>query len=887
MRVGLSCALGGTLERKSQLSTVCETIARVAARRPRLWLVGALLLCLLSALLALRLDYRSDVTDLAPAPVRETLGRLQRLFGVHDQLLLLVTSPQPGSDEVLVSFATALRARLSDVAEIADISFGWGEHAVALRSAPSFGSAPLFARDEDIETLEELLTPAGMRRQLEKVAAHLGVPGLGGVDWVERDPLELRQFLLSRLQSVRRGLQFRTGSPHFLSDDGSALLVRITGTVHSSDLPRVRSLVNSVRDAAEELRRSDEERWRAIRVAETGGYALNVESELTMRADLVMNIQVSIVLVLALLTLAWRNFALLLASWAALSVGIVGGWGVFSLVRDELVVLALVSGAVLVALAIDFAIHLSEPLRRGVRVRLDLEAVVGAVRETGPSLCLAALTTVSGFVAFAAAGEGFLEDMGLLTACGIAVTFFATLTIFPAVLVLFYRPAESRPLDPRSLPAVDSSTGGWLARLAGSLGGASRRWPRGSAALALCVTLAAGALVALRPPEPESDLRQIHAYDSSAVETERRIEALFGSSEEPLLLLVSKEQQMCSRDEAIARGKKQLDLPAAYGLLDDVERLEHELEAASAVVADWVSPLSLLPSRHEQTRVLELLAKQDAAAVLRVFDEEIESIGFAPESFAAARQALADLLQRGDLLTLDEISGFGLSEDLATMVHSTGGQVFALLSVYPQVTLWQKGDQEKVFEALDAALQRVGVVGELTGLYAASAGAAEFVVQEFLIASGCALIVVVLLVFLLLRDGWLALCALTPVLLSCLVVSSIWSLFGFKLNFMNVGILPMILGIGIDDGIHIVTRYARHPMRDIDHALRSAGSAVILTSLTTLVAFGTLAFSVNRGLVSVGQLAACGILFAMLASLTILPGLLQLHRRWVGDKDTG
>ncbi len=146
-------------------------------------------------------------------------------------------------------------------------------------------------------------------------------------------------------------------------------------------------------------------------------------------------------------------------------------------------------------------------------------------------------------------------------------------------------------------------------------------------------------------------------------------------------------------------------------------------------------------------------------------------------------------------------------------------------------------------------------------------------------AIALALGIVTILVLAIFRDPILSLCAMTPVVLGCLVLAFLWGGLGLKINFMNVGILPMVIGIGVDDGIHLVARYVRSPVRDVKDVLRTTGAAVVLTSFTTLLAFGTLAFSINRGLASVGWLSALGVLLCLVASLSVLPALLELHRR--------
>ena len=86
---------------------------------------------------------------------------------------------------------------------------------------------------------------------------------------------------------------------------------------------------------------------------------------------------------------------------------------------------------------------------------------------------------------------------------------------------------------------------------------------------------------------------------------------------------------------------------------------------------------------------------------------------------------------------------------------------------------------------------------------------------------------------------------------------------------MNIMILPLIMGIGIDDGIHVMHRYIIE--KDIMTVFRSTGKAILLTTLTTMLAFGSLYFSTYRGLASLGISLFIGSVCCFLATLFIVP----------------
>jgi predicted RND superfamily exporter protein len=120
-----------------------------------------------------------------------------------------------------------------------------------------------------------------------------------------------------------------------------------------------------------------------------------------------------------------------------------------------------------------------------------------------------------------------------------------------------------------------------------------------------------------------------------------------------------------------------------------------------------------------------------------------------------------------------------------------------------------------------------------------------------------------------------------PVLLALLsvVVGVIWMLgimriVGLQYNPINIMAVPLMLGIGIDNGVHIVHRF-RESDSDVKMTLCTTGRAVMVSSLTTIAGFACLLFSTHRGLESLGQLMVLGVGSCLVASLIVLPATLK------------
>ena len=122
--------------------------------------------------------------------------------------------------------------------------------------------------------------------------------------------------------------------------------------------------------------------------------------------------------------------------------------------------------------------------------------------------------------------------------------------------------------------------------------------------------------------------------------------------------------------------------------------------------------------------------------------------------------------------------------------------------------------------------------------------------------------------------------AMTPTLLAIPCLAGIMSYAGLAFNPLNVMALPVIIGISVDDGIHLLHRFFQED-GNLERTLQGTGRAIFLTSLTTLAGFGSLTFSSHPGLSSFGQLLSIGVLCALIISLFILPQLLQIFSKFL------
>ena len=117
--------------------------------------------------------------------------------------------------------------------------------------------------------------------------------------------------------------------------------------------------------------------------------------------------------------------------------------------------------------------------------------------------------------------------------------------------------------------------------------------------------------------------------------------------------------------------------------------------------------------------------------------------------------------------------------------------------------------------------------------------------------------------------------AALPLAIGLIMLFGLMLLLDFKFNFYNLVVLPAILGIGCDNGIHIASRYREEGRHSLRTVLCSTGQHITIGSLTTMMGFGGLLFTAHPGLRSLGEMAVLGIGMALLIAISFMPALLQ------------
>jgi hypothetical protein len=621
-----------------------------------------------------------------------------------------------------------------------------------------------------------------------------------------------------------------------------------------------------------------------VRVRITGYPALNHEEFLGLARDTGIAGALSFALIVVVLFVAFRSFTVVTMAAGTLLVGFVWTAGYAAYTVERLNPASIAFAVLFIGLGVDFLIHIGmilvDELRGGTAVRTALE---DAVRAVGSALVLCAFTTAIGFLAFFPTDYRGVSELGVISAGGMVAILFLTLTLFPILVDWGLRDAavaRIRARRPWSVPFPGPHHPRLVVSVAAVLG---------VAGLLLVPHLRLETnVVVLRNPDTESVRTFVDLLDSD-LETPWYMDALAPDLERAQLIalevraLDTVERAITLADYVPSEQEEKLEILADVALMLDIPFADAPREAMST--EEQIEALRDLHAFLDAELIAKipgglarsaLLLQRQLGRFLASVDEDPDpaaAIATLDEHLLAPLPSQFDRLRRN--LETPEVTVDILPDSLVERMVARDG--LARIQIFPAEDLDERDAMVRFVESVRP------LWGDITGLpvnLVESSYATWNSLQEALLWAICA---IALLLIALWRKPVDAIVALMPLLLAVVLSAAVSALIGLQLNFINVCVLPLLLGIGVDSGVHMVHRAKRLPPGGGVLLESTTAQAVFFSALTTVASFGTLILSQHAGIASLGELLLIGMLFTLAGNLVVLPALIVLQQRVGGD----
>ncbi len=797
-----------------------------------------------------RLRFDPDFLKLFPAekgPIRLYLENLKET-GAFDLLLILLERKEGIDPRKLIESGRAITDQLREMEvegekAFRSIRFQRVEEEDFEKAKPLlnlFLTHPyLFLNEGEIGELKKRWTQEEILRQIQRNKKLLvSQASFVMKDLIQTDPFELRWVFLEKWREGMKGMEFDESSNFFLSRDQKSLLILTEPSRPATDLRFSESLMMGL----EKLLSSEQES--PVEIYLTGAHPIARAEAKVLRFDMQSSFLISLTLVLLLFLYVYRRWITLLLIGLPLLGGIQLTMGIASLALGSLNILTVAFAAILVGLGIDFAIHLYDRYHQERALGKKISSAIEiTLTQTGSGIWTGAFTTIFAFlVLFFSRVRGIVE-LAFLVSTGLLCSLLGISFVLPSFLIW---------MDQRKKPYSYSSLGTLNFRYPSTV---IEKHPLLILLGLIGVTLLFGLFST--KIEVEKEFRNLRPKEIPPVEVFDRIGRAFGGKKlEGISVHEGKEiHALLSKEEEWVR------------VLEKYQR-DGKIDSFSSIS-------KLIPTPEKQKRVARAIQDSiDLEGVKKNFIKALKENGFEVSGFRSIIQSL-DGLKRG------EITVYSPEELLELLLKSPFKK--GMESVF-----FKKGETYRCLSRIyynPGAFPLDQLEKEVSGISITSPERVELEVlrivrEDLYFLTPIAFFMVFLIVALHFRNWRVTLFILSPLAMGLVWMLGMMSLFGIKINFVNAVILPMIIGMGIDNNIHLMHRYLEEGRKSAGDALRTTGRAMTLCSLTTMLGFGSLATARYQAISTMGWVTIFGMGFCLITALFFLPILLVL---WKGN----
>ncbi|MCK5739707.1 MMPL family transporter [bacterium] len=680
------------------------------------------------------------------------------------------------------------------------------------------------------------------------------------------------------------------GIPYMISPDRKMLLMMAMPTFSMMEINPLMPAINGL----EELLKSRATEF-GVDVGLAGGIVIQRDEMNATTEDSMTLTLLALAAVFLLFVFTFRMISAPILAILNLIIGIIWAMGLSALFVDSLNLLTAMMSVVLVGLGIDFAIHIislySELTNRGLNIT---EAITQTLVKAGTGILTGGFTTAAAFLTLIISRSKAMTEFGLVCGIGLLTIMMCTLVTLPTFLIIKDRLRLRK--TGREVKHKDVS----FTRL-GTIG--QKSYSSWKITLAIMALLTVAALFFGRKVEFDYNFLNLEPKGLESVKMNDQIVESFNMSTEASMLsarslkenyeLTERAREMSTirvvesisdyLPDSFTQAKRRPGITAIHqqmaqakiqksfsqgqwlAFIDELFRLESNViemqDLAFTGGQDMVDA--------KATRLVGNPDHPEIAGILTQFLSDLQKMTFAKARWQQLNQDFGEAFQENVLAmsNTEPISIDMLPQMVRDKYVSRNGDIF-LVTTYPGHDVWN-------LEFLLAHTQELQTISpRVTGTVPLFYFAIDVIGKDGKRASILAIIIIFLFLLIDFRSFRSALLALMPLVIGVIWTLGLMRLLGIKFTMVNVIALPVIIGIGIDDGVHLLHRYRIEGKGEIYPVFASTGKAIIITSLTTMLSFGSLVFATYRGFGTLGSLLFVGVGCCLLTSIFVLPMML-------------
>jgi len=902
------------------------------ANHPWRMLILVVLLTLLFGVFSEQLSLTMRWSDLLPSGDKRTIqfNKIIEEFVSSTSIVVIVQ----GEEKQIKQFADDLAPRLLNIVDSGQTNSGEGLESqkdrrlirrVDYKSEIDFlrNHGLMLIKEDDLKNINDIFTNPNLTELLYNINVAMEKEYVGQSESIStREKEDQAVVFLDGIQSLILLMQkyakkekvssheaqalaekILFGEPYLLSYDKTTLMLNVIPNFTMMDTELLVRGTDSVQAVLDDLLQD----YPDVRAGLTGMIAIGRDEMVYSTQSLGYTSIIAIIAILLLLIVSLRMWLAPLMALFNLIIGIIWAIGITAITIGQLNIMTQMMTVILLGLGIDFSIHIISGFTEWRAVGDNIiDALTKTFLKSGRGVLTGAFTTACAFLTMVISSSRGMKEMGLVTGTGLMAILFATFLFLPVMLVFRERLIEKKYKKKKTQKSKSPRDISFR-----SLGITAQFFYKHfvfTLAFSLIITL--GLIWSAFNITFDHNYMNIEPEGLTSINLQDTIIDKFDLGMDYALVLADnvnqsrefakKYRQMGSvaitEDISIylpSAEQQRKRIPYIRDIKQTILNCAIRENLSLADINDMFQQIQRLEMNVIEMQDMAYLGGQD-----KVDNKCKEIVGdpLVPQSCNIIRE-LQQILSSENYDVIEELSRFQrdfapsykegvlkmcstesieLDELPVTILdrYSNKRRDQFLVTVFPAGNIWQDAE---FFERFVDDLERV--TDRATGMPPVFRALIEIIGGDGRNAVVLTIIIVFALLWIDFRSTRYTLIAMIPLAIGIFWMVGIMYLTGMQLTVMNVMGLPMILGIGIDDGVHIVHRWKIEGKGKVRIVFASTGKAILLTSLTTMLAFGSLIFSIWRGFGQLGGALFIGVAACFLTTVIILPGIISIEEK--------
>jgi len=693
------------------------------------------------------------------------------------------------------------------------------------------------------------------------------------------------------------------GEPYLLSYDKQALILNVIPNFNMTDMGKMISGTDAIQKVIDKVVKDFPE----VKAGLTGMIPLGRDEMVYGEQSMGYTSIIAFIAILILLILSFRMWAAPLFAIFNLAVGLIWAIGLAAILVKSLNIMTSMVTVILIGLGIDFSIHIisifTESRSLGKPINKSIE---DTFLKSGKGILTGGLTTCAAFFALIISSSRGMKEVGIVSSVGLFSILIVTFLFLPSLLVLRERRLEKKLVERKikSKPVYQDISFRAFGKGCSWLSG------RYTATLICALLITIFLLVSASRISFDHNYMNMEPKGLTSITLQDTILDKFDLSMDYALILtdsVEESREMTKKLKNIKSAamiddismylpsyeEQQKQIPHIQEINRAISRAVIENDILDSELNQIISELDRLEMNIMEIQDMAYMGGQD-----KVDRKCSEIVGNPddPQPFSIITQFvnfLENNQQRG-LKGLKEFQKYAapyfkesvlkmasteniVLDDLPASVldrYANRDRTQFLLTVFPAENMWT---DINFLQRFTSDLDRVS--NKATGMPPVMQELIRVIGNDGKNAALLTVFVVFLLLWLDFRSFKYAIIAMMPLVAGVIWMVGLMHLIGMQLTVVNVMGLPLIIGIGIDYGVHIVHRWRIEGSKKVIQIFASTGKAIFLSAITTMLAFGSLIFSIWRGFGSLGGAMFIGVGACFLSTAIILSGIIGLLER--------